>query len=267
MQHCVVAADDVLAEPGRVIGECDELRFAHDAAVAIQFEFDLGDDAQPAVAADRRMEQRRLRFAAEIQHFAVRGDHAQRDDAVRDRAFADVTAVAVHRHRAADGEIAVALHDRDRQFVRVDQRLQLAPAHARLYAHAAVGDIQMQQPAHAAHVEMQRIRPSGLSAHAVASAAYRYRRCAARQRCRHRFGRRRTQDRGDFGAVEPADVVDALRVVAAATGCGGRDDGCGEQYTGEATTLPVEVHVVFVGMPAVSTCIDQRACQHQCQGS
>ena len=60
-------------------------------------------------------------------------------------------------------------------------RVQVAPAHPGLHAHASIGDIQMQQAVHAAHVQMQRTGRRDLPTHAVATAADRDRNLIAFQ--------------------------------------------------------------------------------------
>ena len=47
----------------------------------------------------------------------------------------DVAPMHVHAQRAADREVGVRLHDLDREAVRIDELLDVAPADAGLHAH------------------------------------------------------------------------------------------------------------------------------------
>src|SRR5207245_469710 len=87
-----------------------------------------------------------------------------------ERAEADVASVDVDADRAADAEIGVGLHDADRQAVRVDEALDVAPADAALHADRLgdrrEGDHAVERP----HVEVQAARARGLPAHAEVTA-------------------------------------------------------------------------------------------------
>jgi len=152
---------DFALEPGGIVPQ----RQARDGALDANVEFHLRDHADGAIAADRGAEELGPRPAIGLDDFAVRQHQLQRLHGMPEGPVADITAMGVDRHRAADGEVGVAVHGPHRQLMRVDEILQIAPAHARLHAHRLRLGAQPHQPVHFAHVEVQAAGDRHLPAH------------------------------------------------------------------------------------------------------
>ena len=136
-----------------------------------QVQLDFGDDAQAAVPSQHCAKQGRFAIAGKLDEAPVRRRQLRGADRAGNRPLANVAAVAIDRHRAAHAEVAVALHDLHRQVMRVQQGLQLPPAHAGLHACDTCDRIQSDQTVHSVEIELQGVRFAGLSAHAEAGAS------------------------------------------------------------------------------------------------
>ena len=161
----------LLREIAGVVGDRHHLVAALDPDVPGEVEGDVGDDAQPAVAAYDAGEDLRVHRAARLHHGPVREHDPQAANGTDQRSLPDVAAVHVDRYRAADREVGVGLHDLHGEIVGVERLLDLAPPRAGLDGDRPRGGIQRQDAIEPAHVDLERAGRGGLSPHAVAPAA------------------------------------------------------------------------------------------------
>src|SRR5215831_18308323 len=110
--------------------------------------------------------------------------------------------MAVHRYRSPDGEIAVALHDPDRQVMAVDRVMDIPPGNSCLYPYRPARGIEGHYLIETAHVEMEGSRGRDLAAHAETPSSNRYRARPFPKRGLHIFGRARPPLVGDGYRVE-----------------------------------------------------------------
>jgi hypothetical protein len=81
-----------------------------------------------------------------------------------------------------DDRRRIRLHDLDRQAVRIDEALDIAPADAGLHPDQALRRLERQHPVHRAQIEVQAAGARGVAAHAEMPAAKRNRQRRPRQR-------------------------------------------------------------------------------------
>lgn len=225
-----------------VLGQCDPFGLALNFLVERKGKFHLGHHAQPAIATHHGEKEIPILRAIELKHTTGRIDQLNSNDTVHQRTFSDIAAVTVERNRTAHAEIAVALHDCYRESERIGERLQIAPAHARLHTRSLARGIQPHQPIHHSHVQMQRLKRRNLSAHAVARPTNAHRAAACAQCLNHRVRRARPQYLPNLCAIELAYIIDILARLAARLACKWRSKRRPQEVTAlQAGNLAAEI--------------------------
>ena len=212
VEHGFRVATHRVLEVGPIFSQRHHAVNALDAFVLGQVQLHFNHDTERAVAADRTKEKLRPFAAAGADEFAVVQHQPDAAHRQHERPQAHVAAVAVHAERAADSEVGVGLHDLHRQAVRIDEALDVAPAHAGLHDDGLVARRERNDAVHRAHVEMQAARACRLAAHAEAATADRHRTGGAAQRLLNVLGRARCDDRHHAHRVQLGHVVDDVVV-------------------------------------------------------
>ena len=213
MEHGLRVVAHGAPEVRPVLGERHGGVRALHARVQRQVELRLDNDAERAVSADRAEEEIRALLAARFGEGAVVQHELQRPCRKHQRPQAHVAAVHVDAERTADREVGVGLHDLDREAVRVDEALDVAPPHSGLHPDRPRFGRERDDPVHRAHVEVQAARARGLAAHAEAATADRYRAGRTAHGLLDFLDRGRRDDRHHAHRVELRDVVDDMVVL------------------------------------------------------
>ena len=155
VHHGIRVGGDVRGEEPAVGGQWHDLRAPFEALVVGQAQRRLDDHAQRAIAADRAVEKFAVAGRAGVDDGAIGQRQPDRRHARHDGPLPDIAAMGIHAERAAHGEVGERLHYLQRQVVRIDDGLDVAPRDARLDRDEPLSGVQAQHPVEAAHVEVQ----------------------------------------------------------------------------------------------------------------
>ncbi len=161
-----------------------------------------------AVAPDHTSEHVRVASPARLDQRAVGKEHVEAANGTDQWTLTHVSAMHVDRHRAADGEVGVGLHDLDGEVVRIERFLDVAPPCAGLDRYGLGDSIEGENALELPHIDLQRPWLGGLPTLAEPSATDRNRTSVTPERGRNLFRRGGRDDRRDRDRIEPGHIVD-----------------------------------------------------------